>query len=71
MRTNSTPDAIDVSTLDFHLRCPDYYRTAVQTQSLVAMALIDKVPGDLNLYIGGYVMQSTVSKFPHSGVCDN
>jgi hypothetical protein len=35
------------------------------------MALIDKVPGDLNLYIGGYVMQSTVSKFPHSGVCDN
>jgi hypothetical protein len=28
------------------------------------MALIDKVPGNLNLYIGGYVMQTTVSKIP-------
>jgi hypothetical protein len=31
----------------------------------IAMALIDRVPGDLNLYIGGYVMmQTTVSNSP-------
>lgn len=28
------------------------------------MALIDKVPGDLKLYIGGYVMQTIVSRYP-------
>lgn len=34
---------------------------------LVAMALIDKVPGELRLYIGGYVMvQPIVSTFPTS-----
>jgi len=32
------------------------------------MALIDKVPGDLKLYIGGYVMQTIVSKHPTLGV---
>lgn len=31
----------------------------------ITMALIDRVPGDLNLYIGGYVMSTTVSNLPH------
>lgn len=36
-----------------------YLRT---TLFLVVMALIDRVPGDLNLYIGGYVTPTIVSK---------
>jgi hypothetical protein len=77
MRTNtSIPDAVDCFNSILHFRYSDYYRTALQTHSLVTMALIDKVPGDLNLYIGGYVMQTTVSNSPTasvcpSGACDN
>lgn len=40
--------------------------------ALLAMALIDKVPGDLRLYIGGYVMvQTIVSTFPTSSPWEN
>jgi hypothetical protein len=77
MRTNSTPDAVDC--FNIVLSSPVLRLLSDRSANpvfLVAMALIDKVPGDLKLYIGGYVMQTTVSNSPTasvcpSGVCDN
>jgi hypothetical protein len=50
---HSTPCTPLVSTLRIISGCP----------TLIAMALLDKVPGELELYIGGYVRRAVVSKW--------
>lgn len=53
-----TPYAVLLFHLHFVSGTPDHLRISLL---LVTMALIDRVPGDLNLYIGGYVMSTVVS----------
>ena len=45
-----------------------YSATSPSGSDFRIMALIDKIPGDFNLYIGGYVISTVVSRYPMAAI---